>query len=214
MINATQLQLRLIGLGVLVLVIISIIILVLYSAFAPRDQSLDSIEGAPTPILASPTPGDPKSHQFTPLQKTTIEQTTDEQIPQQNEVLSKRKVGGATIYTIRSEEPGKTDEIRTKDGIVVFEKTSTKTNAAPLPKIATIKSKYGNPEETLDKVGEGFYMSAYLYPTKGFAIYANKYTGSVYVIQRFLSMTLADYKKQYGENLSPAPAMPKEFQEL
>lgn len=214
MTNLTQLQPRLIGYGILILLVISIVIFVLSSAFAPESQPLNNIGGTPTPIPATSTPAGSATNQFTPLQKTTIAQTTDAQISQQNEVLSKTNVGDVTIYTVSSKEPGKTDEIRTKNGVAVFEKTSTRTNAAPLPKLATIKGQFGNPEETLDNIGEGFYMSAYLYPTKGFAVYANNSTGSVYEIQRFLPMTLADYKIQYGQNLSPAPAMPKEFEGL
>lgn len=212
----TQLQPRLIGLALLLLIVIGIIIFVLSSAFSPKNQPLNGVEtrATPTPIPDSSTSVDPITYQFTPLQKTTVAQTTEEQISQQNEVISKTTAGDVTIYTVSSKEPGKNDEIRTKNGIVVFERTSTRTNAAPLPKTATIRSQFGDPEETLDNIGDGFYMSAYLYPTKGFAIYANNSTGSVYEIQRFLPMTLTDYKTQYGEKLAPAPAMPKEFQGL
>ncbi len=214
MINQAQMKLKLVGIGILILIAISIIGIALFNTFAPSQSTTPNSDATPTPVRTSPTPSAPQTYQFTPLQISSIGQTTDEQITQQNIILSKRTVGDTTIYSIRSKEPGKTDEIRTIDGVVIFEKTSTKTNAAPLPKLTSIESQYGEPEETLDKVGEGFYMSAYLYPERGFAIYANKYTGSVYEIQRFLPMTLAEYKKQYGQTLSPAPAMPKEFQDL
>lgn len=215
MINTTELKLKLAGIAFLVIVVISLISLIIFRLFTSPDQSsTTNPAGTPTPVLLSPTSNDPRTHQFTSLQISTIGQTTDEQLAQQNIVLSKRKVVDTTIYEIRSKEPGKTDEIRTKDGVVIFEKTSTKTNVAPLPKLTTIKSRFGAPEEILDKVGEGFYMSAYLYPSQGFAVFANKYTDSVYEIQRFTPMTLADYKKLYGDNLSPAPQMPKEFEDV
>lgn len=212
MTNQSQLKLKLIGIGALALIVTSVIVLILLRAFtAPRQSPRLYKDGTPTPIQTSPTPTDPRTYQFTPLQITTIGQTTDKQIAQQNIVLSKRTVGDVTVYTIRSKEPGETDEIRTKNGLVIFEKTSTETNIAPLPKTSRIISLFGQPEEVVDKVGEGFYMTAYLYPSKGFAIYANRYTGSVYEVQRFVPMSLNEYKQQYGTNLSPAPEMPKEF---
>lgn len=145
-----------------------------------------------------------------PLERTEIGKTTEQEVKKMSGILGKKREGDITIYLIRSSEPGEIDEIRTRNGIVIFEKTSTETATAPLPNLDQIFSKYGKPEYVKDKVGEGFYMSAYIYPSKGIAIYANRYTKSVYEIQRFIPMSLEDYVRQYGENLSPAPEMPRE----
>lgn len=207
-----RMKLLLLGVGGLALFVLVMIVLVVSSLFSssPSPSPADDVSGTPTPIPDTITQADPRTRQFTPLQKTTIGTTTDDQIRQQTNVISSRRQGDVTIYLVESKEEGETDEIHTRNGVVIYEKTSTETNAAPLPRLSDITRQYGMPEETLDKVGDGFYMSAYLYPTKGFAIYANRYTGSIYEVQRFVPMSLAEYKVQYGVGLSPAPEMPKE----
>lgn len=166
-------------------------------------------------ILSSPTPFQEKgttsqTKKITPLQKTEIGKTTDSEIVKSHKVLSKTTIDGVTIYTIRSLGLRGTDEIRTKNGIVIFEDTSTTTSTAPLPVISELEKQYGQPEDKMDKVGDGFYISAYLYPSKGFALYGNRYTDSVFAVQRFVPMTLDEYKKTYAKYLSPAPEMPRE----
>lgn len=147
---------------------------------------------------------------FSPLEKTVIGKTTEKEIEQSQKILNKTQKGDITIYMIQSPTLRGNDIIHTKDGIVIFEDTSTTTNAVTIPLISAVEKDYGKPEEKIDKVGEGFYISAYLYPTKGFAVYGNRYTDSVFEIQRFKPMTLAEYKTEYGEYLSPAAEMPRE----
>lgn len=212
MINTQHTKIILIGTLALCIIIILGIVMILLNSFQSPQTTTSTTFPTPTPNTISPgSKNDSKTYQLSPLEKTVIGKTTDKQIEKESTILAKTKQEDTTVYIIKADQPEKTDEIRTRNGVVIFERTTTETAAATPPQVSSILSTYGQPEEILDKVGEGFYMSAYLYPSQGFAIYANKYTQSIYKIDRFLKTTLLEYKKEYGTLLSPAPEMPKEY---
>lgn len=185
-----------------------VIILAISSLFTPVKKAPGDIQTTPgSGQRTSPTPS---TYTFTPLQKTTIQQTTDKDVETKNKVVQKTQKNGTTIYLVESPIPLQVDEIRTREGRVIFESTSTETvTLAPLPKITTIEKDFGKPEDIINGVAPfDRIVSAYLYPSRGFVIFANRVTKSVYRIQRFLPMSLNEYKKNYAEYLMPA-APPK-----
>lgn len=158
----------------------------------------------PTPIITKTILKE--NYTITPLEKTDINITKEEDVIKKFNILSKKSVDDITIYTIKSPIPGQTDEIRIKNGVVIFERVNTKTiTITSLPNIENIEKKYGKPELVVDNVGEGFYTSLYLYASKGFAVLANRFTKSVYEVQRFIPMSIDEYKKNYPEFFIKAP---------
>lgn len=193
------------GIALLVILLLG---LILYSVFSPSEQR--GIENLPTPTPVSTGGQSADGFRFTPLQETAIGLTTEKQIEENESIINKREESGKTIYAVTSSVPIRPNSIEVKDGVVVSEYTNTKTNEVPLLKITTIEDKFGEPEEVIDRVGDGFEVSAYLYPEKGFALYANRYTGTVYNLHRFIPMSLAKYKQEYSDFIQPAPEPPKE----
>lgn len=205
MINISSIKLQLVALALVGVIIIAVIVLFLYSAFSKPNQNNQA--SLPTPTLV-PNPSLPSKFtpsQITPLQKTIIGQTTDADIVQKLKILSKKTRGNTTIYEIKSTAAG-VDEIRTEGGKVVLERTSTQIATPPPPKIAAVEKDLGQPEKELKQVGPvGWYTNAYVYASKGLLIYANRYTGTVYEVQRFIPMSQIEYEKKYGsEFLQPA----------
>jgi hypothetical protein len=142
---------------------------------------------------------------FTPYQKTEIGITTDEKISAKATVL-KKSVGrsGETIYKVKSRAGNIEDEIRTMNGVVVFEKTRTIVNPiyGVFPKLSTYIAKFGQPEAIQPIGSPEDYIVAYIYSLKGFTLHLNKNTKTVYEILRYTPMTLAEYKTKYAEFLT------------
>ncbi|CAN5201614.1 hypothetical protein BH09PAT1_BH09PAT1_1330 [soil metagenome] len=210
MITNTNLKVKLIGLGLLCLLILGLIVIIILSAFRNSSQPVDTALSTPTPVATQPPKQFDRSH-ITPLQKTTIDQTTDQQIVKDLNVVSKTNLRDITIYKVKSAIPGVNDEVRTKDGKVIFESSDTEISSPPPPKMTTVTSTFGEPELIQKSVGVGWYTDAYLYPTQGLAFFANSQTGTVYLVQRFVPMTLNNYRSQYSEFLQKKSSQPEYF---
>jgi len=173
---------------------------------------------APRQILPTPTPivytsenynrTSDGTFRFTPYQKTVINKTTDEEVQKNTTVIEKLETGDEVVYKIRSLNPITPDEIRTKNGVVVFEKNKTLVDNkhGPLPRINTYIEQFGQPEDIVDNINPyGWDTSAYIYASEGFTIIASRYTDEVYEIQRYVPMTVDEYKINYSEFLQPVP---------
>lgn len=205
----TSIKIKLIGLAILAIIIVIFIISVILSTFAPANQSITTSLPTPTAVPTAPVVFN-KSH-ITPLQKTTVGKTTDDQIVKNESITSKTTKGDITIYKVKSAIPGEDDEIRTQNGKVIFESTSTEIASPPPPTMNDVKSTFGEPELIQKSVGVGWYTDAYLYPTQGLAFFANSTTGTVYLVQRFTPMTLTSYRSQYAEFLQTIKSQPEYF---
>jgi len=189
-----------------------VVLLVVVSSFFSSSQKT-SPGNAPTPTSAPYTRNKDGVFIFTPLQRTTINKTTEKEIETKNKIISKTRVGNVTSYKVKSATIGETDEIRTEDGVVIFESTNIfnkKAGGYP-PKASVYEKEFGKPEKILKSVSPlGKYISAYIYATKGFTLFVNHNTNTVYMVQRFAPMSLETYQKTYADYLQPAPDYPKE----
>ena len=173
----------------------------------PPNQALPT----PTPVLYTEatynrTPDG--RFRFTPYQKTEIGKTTDADIQQNEQVLSKTVQDSVTIYKVKAVSPLTPDEIRTRNSVVIFEKTKTLLNNkyGPLPALSVYTQEFGQPEATKDNISPyGIGVTAYIYAGKGFTLFANRYTSEVYEIQRYVPMSVEQYKEQYKEFLVSIP---------
>lgn len=206
MITNTNLRIKLIGLAILVIIIITVVGTVIFSVFRSSPQPTETFLPTPTSVPTQPVLFD--AAHITPLQKTTIGKTTDDQIVKNETIISKISKGDITIYKVKSPS-GVDGEIRTQQGQVIFESTNTEIASPPPPKITRVKTSFGEPELMLERVGPvGWYTNAYFYPSQGLVFFANRYTGTVYQVQRFTPMTLGNYQRVYAEFMQPAKSEP------
>ncbi len=201
----------LIILGITFLLAVIVMIMAISSLFSPSHKN--SPENIPTPTLVPYTRDPNGQFIFTPLQRTVINKTTDKEIQEKNHVISKSRLGEITSYIVTSNTIGQTDEIRTKNGVVIFESINIfnkKTGSYP-PKVSVYQKEFGQPEKILKSVSPlGIYISAYIYASDGFTLFVNHNTNTVYVVQRFTPMSLAAYEKTYADYIQPAPEYPQE----
>lgn len=198
-------------LGIAIFLILAIIVIAIFSLSSTPSTSEDTSFPTPTPIpYTRDTEG---NFTFTPLQKTVITKTTAQEVESQQKIINKSLRGDITVYEVPSATPGETDEIRTKNGVVVFESVDLFNNKSGMPPKATVYTKeFGIPEKKLKSVTDlGKHISAYIYAEKGFTIFVNPNTNTVYRIHRFTPMTTTEYETQYAEFLEPAPEYPQEF---
>lgn len=187
---------------ILGIAVLLFLIIMVYSFF-PKNSNFPQqprIGGTPTPVQSGNTSSS-KKYLISPLEKTSIGKTTDAQIKQSFTVVSEKQDGDTTIYEVNSDVISATNQIRTRGGVVVFESTNTQVSSPTPPKISDLEKGYGKAERTTPRAGEGFYLDAHLYPSKGFMVFANRYTGTVYFVQRFTPMTIAQYESEYAEFL-------------
>lgn len=179
--------------------------------FAPQQPSQQNIRQLPTPTRYTEenyNRAPDGSFRFTPYQKTEIDKTTDEQVRKTQTVLSQTTKNGVTIYKVRALSPLTPDEIRTQRGVVVFEKNKTllDNKYGPLPRLPIYTQEFGQAESTKDNISPyGAEVTAYMYASKGFTLFANRYTKEVYEVQRFTPMSVEQYKSQYREFLVSIP---------
>jgi hypothetical protein len=163
--------------------------------------------------LPSPTPVNiPTTERRTPLQKTSVGKTTAREIEKSGSVISKIERDGQVVYRMRSASPGKTDEIITRNEIVISERIDTfNKSAGTPPKLQVYRNLFGQPDVVLKEVSPlGKYISANVYATHGVTVFFNRHTGTVYQIHNYLPMTEEEYRRQYAEYIQPAPPYPQE----
>lgn len=112
------------------------------------------------------------------LQKTEIGKAFNEnQARSSNDFINAKSLGGNKVnYSFHSPISVRPNEIRTNNGIAVFERSLTpeKSNEAGYAKISEYKKKYGEPERVIK--GSRFYdwiAETYIYAHKGFAFIGN-----------------------------------------
>lgn len=167
----------------------------------------------PTPTPQPYTRNNDGTFNFTPLQKTVINRTTEKEVEQKEKILNKSRRGDVTIFSVPSATPQESDEIRTQNGRVIFESINVFNNKAGMPPKVNIYTKqFGQPEKVLKGVSPlGRHISAYIYAKEGFTLFVNHNTNTVYEIQRYTPMDTAEYETTYAEYVAPAPDYPQEF---
>jgi len=189
--------------------IILVIILIISSLF--NNDSTQEPQPISSEVKNTSNPQDTASFEITPLQKTIIGKTEESFVKINNKIISTTEENGIKTYVVQSFIRQYTNEIKTENGIVVFESTRTDISNPPPPTISAFKRIYGEPELVLNSVSSiGKFISAYIYAEKGYTLFANRYTGTVYDVHRYLPMTLSSYQQKYTEYLQEAPPYPQE----
>jgi hypothetical protein len=124
-------------------------------------------------------------------------------------LVSKNEDNGTkTIeYTYESPVFMRRNQIITHDGKVIFERIMTPTdpNSPSYAKISSYTDQFGDPQRIVKGSRfYGFYMTTYIYASKGFAFVANTHTDAIYEFQKFAPTTLDEYIATFGQDLNPA----------
>lgn len=199
-----------------VLLFIGIILFVAFTTFL---SLLQKPQETPTTIFPTPTPvqiNKPSSlststYEFSPFQKTQIGKTTEQEAVAKTTVLKKEALSdGSVKYDVPSVNALQPDQIISKNGIVIYEKTSTFTNKqGGFPKLSSLVNLF-NPSE-MELRSHPFYgpfVTTYIFAYKGLAIVGNPNTDEVYEVQRFSPQSIDSYLKIYGKDLSLTPTPP------
>lgn len=198
-------------LAIAVLLVLFVFVVVIINALTPSSQEKTINLPSPTPITY--TRDVEGNFRFTPLSKTQIGQTTLEDMKKRDDIISQSTENGITTFSLESATTGQVDEVKTQRGIVVSETTHIfNLEVGTPPKASIYEKEYGRPELILPSVSLlGKHISAYIYATKGFTLFVNPNTETVYMIQRFTPMSLAQYQTQYGEYVKEAPSYDREY---
>lgn len=196
--------------AIAVLLVLLVFAVVILNSLTPSSQ--EKIISSPSPTPVTYTKDVEGNFRLTPLSKTQIGQTTLEDMRKRN-IASQATENGITTFSLESATGGEFDEVKVRDGIVVSETTHTfNLEAGTPPKVSIYEREYGRSELILPSVSQlGKHISAYIYATKGFTLFVNPNTGTVYMIQRFTPMNLTLYQTLYGEYIKEAPPYSKEF---
>lgn len=171
--------------------------------------SLSKKTAIPFPLLQTPTPTPVSVDTLTrnqiksPLEKTTIDKTTQQQVEKIQDVVASASPEDTTTYTFPSVNALIPNEVQTQNGVVTYERTSTFTSdPGGFPSLQGFMRTLGSPEQTIQGnivYGEG--INAYLFPNKGVVLIGNPATDETYEIQRFTPMSVIEYLRQYGDSV-------------
>lgn len=188
-----------------ILLFIAIIIIVagvlIYALFPKEPQPT-----APPPVQI-----------FSPLQKTSINETTKTTIEKLPGLINVQGLPDGSIqYNYSSQIPQRPNMIITKNNVAIFERDllPEDPDAKGYAKISDYIKKLGEPEKIIQ--GSKFYgpfISTYIYSSKGLAIIGNSNTDEAYEIQTFSPLTPDNYINTFGSDISqitPQPEAPIE----
>lgn len=142
------------------------------------------------------------------LQKTTINETTEEQVAKLPNVTKTPLENGSQQYTYPSDFRLWNNEIVTKNGKAVLERIVIPDNpAAPGHEtLSEFLRRFGDPDRTIE--GETKYSRAsrvYIYGSQGMAAIGNPHSDVLYEIQKFSPMSDQEYLNQFGSEINQNP---------
>jgi len=186
----------LIMLGVFLLMFL----LFIFFAFTRTSEVSITTNITPTPNLS----------EFQTIQPQ-ISPSTHEGLEDNPETLSgfqsKQLLGNGNIaYTLDSGNPGRPNvTIVSPNGDMLFSRTLS-TKDAPFAGVSLFTETYGQPGRTIK--GSKFYgpqAVVYIYPMLGIAFISNPETDETFEQQQFPPMSIDDYLKNYGSDISQFP---------
>jgi hypothetical protein len=135
-------------------------------------------------------------------QRSTIGQPFDVSAPEVARLEPKaEEQDGQTVYTFRSSDASRPNQIREQDKKVVFERIVTPSNPGQLgyETVSFFLSRYGKPElEAPGKALHGVPMTVYVFADKGFSFLGDQSTNTIAEVHVFESMSVDDYRRLWG----------------
>ena len=200
--NSNKKPLLILGIAIFLVLLVFIFIGALF--FTPGRELPSQPKPSPTGF-ALPLK-DPQNYKASPLQKTTIGETTEEEIEKEFNVEDTEDLGqGKTKFVVESGQAGRTAEVITQNGKVISETTVTQVSTQrPFPDLQEFIKLFGQPEKVISGNSRyGWPINSYLFPSKGYMVVANKFTNEIYEIHRFTPMSLSQYEQTYADYIIP-----------
>lgn len=168
-----------------------------------------------TIIIALQTP--PSQEESTPAeqiqtnraQRSIIGKKITPDTEQKLDIIEKQATDeGKFIYSLKSQNAIRTDQIITQDEQIIFERFYIPENPND-PNHLLISAqlkKYGNPEKVItgSKLW-GPFINTYIYNSKGVAFIGNPNTDEVYELQNFTPLPIDEYIRLYGDDIDDTP---------
>src|SRR5579872_1037487 len=152
-----------------ILIVVTVIFLVSFISSFSRNPATSF------PLFQIPTPTPVSVNTFvrnqvsSPLEKTTIDKTTQQEVEKIQDVVATPSPDGTTTYTFPSVNALIPNEVQTQGNTVVYERTSLFTSGpGGFPSLSSFMKKLGTPEQVIQGnaiYGEG--INDYLFPNKG-----------------------------------------------
>jgi len=191
-------------------IIIALLLLLLFLVFTITFALSRLVSRPIPPSVISPTPTVSQISspvRPSPLQKTVIGQTTDEEIITNYQILSKDVLAdGSTLYSLQSELVPRPNNILTKNGVAVFERilAPEEPSKAGYDRLSSIELMYGPPDEIATGSNfYGWYIEHRIYASKGFTAIGNPNTDEVYETHAYAPMSVDEYVNVYGGDINP-----------
>lgn len=162
----------------------------------------------PPVIINSPVPTPSTQLETTPNKfqlKTNVGTTTDQQLLKLNNIASiSATLNGKTQYVFKPTPQMQNNTVITQDGVVVFEKGTPILPGLKLQNISDYNAMYGEPERILTGSKRyGKFEETYIYAKQGFVLVGNPFTDEVDEVQIFIPQTVAEYLKNWGQDIDP-----------
>lgn len=150
-------------------------------------------------------PSEPITSISSPIKKTVIGVTKEEDLAGLDIIESTTLPSGETQHLITSELISRPDEIITKEGVVVYERVLLPENPTEngYETFSSIELGFGTPDLVLE--GSDFYgwnIESRIYSSKGFTAIGNPNTGEIYELQFYEPMPAEEYVNLYGEDIN------------
>lgn len=193
----------------LIVFLILLLFLFLITVLLFLTRGVDSPRPSDPQTFPTPIPLQPREinlQQISPLQKTTIGRTTEDDVEKifaqgEKEIINQNE----TKYSIPSSVNLLPHEVVVENGIVVFERIiAPKDKTSPsFAKLSDYIDYLGQPEEivTGSKL-YGDFISTYIYAKRGLAIVGNNDADIVYEFHKFMPIATNEYKERYGTDLN------------
>jgi hypothetical protein len=162
-------------------------------------------------IALQPSPGAPDSEQpkVTPSQTTIIGRKITPESEKRLDITKKEATSeGKTIYSLKSQNAIRSDQIITQNEQVIFQRYYVPENPADPNHLLIDKmlETNGQPEKIIkgSKLW-GPYMNTYIYGSRGLAFIGNPNTNEVYEVQNFKPVSIEEYLRLYGDDIDETP---------
>lgn len=149
---------------------------------------------------------------LTPLFKSKIGQTTDNEISSNPDLLNKVALGNKTVYSFKPSPNLVGNQVITENGKAVFEKGTIVEAESKLHLFSDYVNRYGQPEaEYTGSNTYGKFEKTYVYASLGFALKVNPFTREVHEVQKFAPLSVNEYLEKWGDDISSFVETKEEF---
>lgn len=179
------------------------LLLFLFPQINKPNEKQSSLFPTITPVASKKTPN--AQALIRKYSKTFVGSTPEKDVLAYPGLIKQEKINSNTnLFIFSGPFAYRNNEIITRNGVVVYEKSVTTDYSLHHPSILDFLNQYGPAEKEI--VGSrkyGRFAKTYIYASKGFAFIGNPSTDEVDEFQTFLPTTIEEYFKNWGKDIDP-----------